>query len=118
MAFKVDPGAKAGSIPFSRFKGGSPNQGDYIGSPKKGIFGPSNKTWVKHNRTKQPFLGQFFINIKHTVKPDHILHLRGQQKPPILLSYAGCERLGILEIKVHDKALHSDQGQNIEHKYP
>ena len=84
------------TIPLHNFKTLFPNLLDYLGNPKRGTLKHANKTGINHEGSPQPFMGDFFLDIKHRTEPVFYI----TTSPPMLLSYAACDQLGILEIKV------------------
>ena len=73
------------------------------------FFTPTSHSWSSHDNKPQPFIGYFIIDVhlKTLSKTMQVIFyvFEDATSPPILLSYAASERLGIIEFKVPNEAI-------------
>ena len=106
----------------------TPHLLDNLGNPERGTLKSTHKTGINYGGAPQLFLGQFFLNIKHTAKPVSYLArlyiFEDTISPTILLSNATCDWLAIQELNVPNEAstLHIDspktKSKNVPHLQP
>ena len=106
---KVDPGAAVNTIPLSHCKKLFKKNLTKAGHIKNNVLHPTSHSWSSHDNKPQPFIGYFIIDIHHeTLSKTMQVRLyvfEDTTSPPILLSYAASERVGIIEFRVPNEAI-------------
>ena len=106
---KVDPGAAVNTIPLSHYKKLLKKNLTKAGHIKNNVLHPTSHSWSLHDNKPQPFIGYFIIDVHHKTLSKtmqvRFYMFEDTTSPPILLSYAASERLGIIEFKVPNEAI-------------
>ena len=108
MQVKVHPGVQANTIHLCRFKNLFSHLLDILGYPKGGTLKPTNNTCNNHGSPSMPFLGQMFLDVQPTAESmshhTQFYIFQDTTSPCILLLYAACDCLGILQLQVPNEA--------------
>ena len=101
---KINPSASVNTIPLSRYQKIFPQKIAENKYPKPSSLKPTSHSWISHDSSPQPFLGQFITDIRHVSQarsyPTCFYVFEDATSPHILLSYATSEWLGILQFNI------------------
>ena len=108
LTVKIDPGTSVNTIPLSRYWKIFPQKIAENKYPKPSLLNPTSYSWISHNSSPQPVLGQFITDIRCVSQarsyPMCFFVFEDSMSLHILLSYATSEWLGILQFNVPSPA--------------